>query len=147
MKTDSEIRESVVNALNWDAAIDPCKVTVVVKNSVATLLGEVRNYSEKLEARRAAQCVAGVGEVIVRIDVVPMDASSDSEIADAVVKALSWGSCLPGSQVTVRVEDGWVSLSGAVDWEYQRQNAANAMCILAGVKGFINNMTLNIARV
>jgi osmotically-inducible protein OsmY len=57
--------------------------------------------------------------------------------------ALSRGSSLPGDLVTVQVEDGWVSLSGAVRWHYQRQNAANAMCFLAGVKGFINNMTLN----
>ena len=146
MNTDSEIQENVIDALNWDAAVDSSKLTVWVKDRFATLEGQVRNYSEKLEARHTAQCVAGVRAVIVRIDVVPMDASSDSEIASAVVQALSCGACLPGGQVTVRVQDGWVSLSGAVDWDYQRQNAANAMCFLAGVKGFINNMTLNVAR-
>ena len=147
MNTDSEIQENVIDALNWDAAIDSSKMTVEVKDSVATLVGQVRNYSEKLEARRAAQCVAGVREVIVRIEVVPAESRSDSEIANAVVKALSLGSCLPGGLVTVQVENGWVSLSGAVDWSYQRQNAADAMCFLSGVKGFINNMTLNAARV
>jgi osmotically-inducible protein OsmY len=147
MNTDSEIQENVVDALNWDASIDSSGLTVTVKDGLATLVGQVRGYSEKLDARRTAQCVPGVRAVNVRIDVVPMDASSDAEIASAVVQALSLGSCLPGGQVKVRVEDGWVSLSGAVDWNYQRHNAAAAMCYLAGVKGLINNMTLTTARV
>ncbi len=145
MNTDSDIEENVIDALNWDAAVDTSKLTVSVKDRIAVLEGQVRNYSEKLEARHTAQCVAGVRAVIVRIDVMPMDASSDSEIASAVVKALSSGTCLPGGRVAVHVQDGWVSLSGAVDWDYQRRNAADAMSFLAGVKGFINNMTLNIA--
>jgi osmotically-inducible protein OsmY len=143
MNTDSEIQENVTDALNWDAAVDSSRLTVSVRDNLVTLRGEVRNYSEKMEARRAAQCVAGVRAVNVMIDVVPIDASSDSEIASAVAMALSWGSSLPGNRVTVMVEDGWVSLSGAVDWNYQRQNAANAMYYLSGVKGFIDNMTLN----
>jgi osmotically-inducible protein OsmY len=146
MSTDSGIREDVIDALNWDATIDSSNLTVAVKDGVAILAGQVRNYSETLEARRAAQCVAGVRAVIVRIEVVPTEASSDSEIEYAVVRALSLGSCLPGGLVTVRVEDGWVSLSGAVDWNYQRRNAADAMCFMAGVKGFINKMTLNAGR-
>jgi osmotically-inducible protein OsmY len=143
MNTDSEIQENVTDALNWDAAVDSSKLTVSVRDNLVTLRGEVRNYSEKVEARRAAQCIAGVRAVNVLIEVVPLDASSDSEIANAVVMALSRGTSLPGDLVTVQVEDGWVSLSGAVRWHYQRRNAANAMCFLAGVKGFINNMTLN----
>jgi osmotically-inducible protein OsmY len=143
MNTDSEIQVHVTDALNWDAAVDSSKLTVSVRDNFVTLTGQVRSYSEKMEARRTAQCVAGVRAVIVRIDVVPIDARSDEEIARAAVQALSWGTGLPGNRVTVQVQDGWVSLSGVVDWNYQRQNAANAMSFLAGVKGFINNMTWN----
>jgi osmotically-inducible protein OsmY len=143
MNTDSEILENVTDALCWDAAVDSSKLTVSVRDNVVTLKGQVRNYSEKIEARRAAQCVAGVRAVNVMIDVVPLEASSDSQIASAVVMASSWGSWVPGDLVTVQVEDDSVYLSGAVEWNYQRRNAANAMCYRAGVKGFINNMTLN----
>jgi osmotically-inducible protein OsmY len=143
MNTDSEILENVTEALNWDAAVDSSKLTVSVRDNLVTLKGQVRNYSEKIEARRAAQCVAGVRAVNVMIDVLPLEAGSDSEIAGAVVMALSWEPWLPGDLGTVQSEDGCVYLSGAVEWNYQRRNAANAMCYRAGVKGFINNMTSN----
>jgi hypothetical protein len=126
MNTDSEIQEKVTDALNWDAAVDSSKLTVSVKDNLAILGGQVRSYSEKMEARRAAQCIAGVRAVIDRIDVVPIDASCDSETASAVV--MTWS---------------WVSLSAAVDWNYRHRNASNAMFFAADAKGYINNMTLN----
>jgi osmotically-inducible protein OsmY len=141
MNTDSEIQQNVTDALNWDAALDSSKLTVSVRDNFVTLKEQFCNHAEKIEARRAAQCVAGVRTVILRIEVVPMDVRSNSEIANDMIQTLSWGSGLPGDGVTVWVVDGWVPLCGAVDWNYQRRNAANAVCFLAGVKGFINNMT------
>jgi hypothetical protein len=126
MNTDSEIQENVTDALDWDAAVDSSKLTVSVRDNLVTLGGQVCNYSGKMEARRAAQCIAGVRAVIDRIDVVPLDAGIDSQTLDAVV--MRWF---------------WVSLSGAVDWNYRRKKASNGMCFLADVQGFINHMTLN----
>ncbi len=74
MNTDSAIYETIVDALSWDIAIDSSRLTVTVKDRIATIEGEVRSHSDKLEARRAAQCAAGVRAVIIRIEVLPMNA-------------------------------------------------------------------------
>ena len=74
MNTDSEIQENIVDALYSDVAIDASKLTIAVRDRIATIAGRVRSHSDKLEARRAAQCVAGVRAVIVRIEVMPMNA-------------------------------------------------------------------------
>lgn len=83
MNTDSDIQENIVDALYSEVAMDSSKLTVAVRNRIATIEGRVRSYSDKLEARRAAQCVAGVRAVIVRIEVMPMNAkrfpASDQE--------------------------------------------------------------------
>jgi hypothetical protein len=97
MNTDSEIQDIVTDALEWDSAVDSSKLTVSVRDNIATLRGEVSNYSERMEARRATHCVAGVRSVIDRIDVVPMDSSSDALSASAVMMAWVRQPCLTAS--------------------------------------------------
>jgi osmotically-inducible protein OsmY len=72
MNTDSEIQENIADALIWDVAIDSSRLTVAVRDRIATIEGQVRSFSDKLEARRVAQCAAGVRAVIVKIEVKPM---------------------------------------------------------------------------
>ena len=88
MNTDSDIQENIVDALYSEVAMDSSKLTVEVRDRIATIEGRVRSYSDKLEARRAAQCVAGVRAVIVRIEVMPMNAkrfsTSDQEIINTM---------------------------------------------------------------
>lgn len=140
MKTDLEIQEDVTDELDWDAAIDATKITVAVADGLVTLAGHVTNYSEKWESERAAQRVAGVKAIIVDITVTPFESRSDADIAGAAAGALSWVSYLPKNAVKIQVEKGWITLSGTVDWDYQRQNAAAAVRFLLGVKGLTNKI-------
>jgi len=135
MKTDSQIQQDVTHELQWDAAIDSTDINVSVDNGLVTLEGQVNSYPEKWEAEKAVQRIAGVKALVVKLAVTPLDQRSDEDIARAAESALSWASYLAKDSIKIQVENGWLTLSGTVPWDYQRQNAARAVRYLTGVKG------------
>jgi osmotically-inducible protein OsmY len=144
MRSDSEIKRDVEEELKWNPSVDPTDIGVAVKNRVVTLTGFVKSYSEKYEAERAAKRVAGVVGVANDIEVrLPTGAERpDPELArDAVAAIKSW---LPASyeHIKVVVKNGWVTLEGAVEWNYQREYAERAVRPLKGVKGVTNLIEL-----
>jgi osmotically-inducible protein OsmY len=138
--TDRELREHVENALDWEPSIDAAEIGVSVDGGVVTLRGDVRSYSEKATAERVALGVYGAKAVANDITVRLREGQlhSDTEIAQAVVSALKWNTTVPDEKIAVAVGDGWVKLSGKVDWEYQRTAATNAVRDLEGVRGVTN---------
>jgi osmotically-inducible protein OsmY len=143
MKTDVQLRQDVVDELNWDAAIDATKIEITVKEGLVTLGGQVSSYSEKWESEQAVQRVAGVKALVVKIVVAPLGTYSDTDIAKAAESALAWVSYLPKDSIKIQVEAGWIKLTGTVDRDYQRQNATGAVRYLAGVKGITDDITLS----
>jgi len=144
MKTDAIIKLDVQDELEWEPSIDETKIGVAVDEGVVTLSGEVDSHSKKLAAEKAAKRVSGVKAVAEDI-VVKYPSSldkSDTEIAKAAVDALEWHSSVPNDTVIVKVENGWVTLSGTVKWAYQKYSASNAVKDLLGVKGVSNNIKL-----
>ncbi|SEL27431.1 Osmotically-inducible protein OsmY, contains BON domain [Maribacter orientalis] len=144
MKTDAKIKLDVQDELAWEPSIDETKIGVAVDEGVVTLSGEVDSHSKKLAAEKAAKRVSGVKAVAEDI-VVKYPSSldkSDTEIAKAAVDALEWHSSVPNDSVIVKVENGWVSLSGAVKWAYQKYSATNAVKDLVGVKGVSNSISI-----
>jgi osmotically-inducible protein OsmY len=144
MRSDSEIKRDVEEELKWNPSVDPTDIGVAVKNRVVTLTGFVKSYSEKYEAERAAKRVAGVVGVANDIEVrLPTGTERpDPELArDAVAAIKSW---LPASyeHIKVVVKNGWVTLEGAVEWNYQREYAERAVRPLKGVKGVTNLIEL-----
>ena len=137
MKTDNQLQQDVLAELRWEPSVNAAQIGTEVTNGIVTLAGHVASYSEKWDAERAAQRVAGVRGVAVQIDVtLPGSASrSDSDIAHAAENVLQWTTYLPRDTVKVLVERGWVTLSGAVDWDYQRKAAVLAVRHLLGVTG------------
>jgi osmotically-inducible protein OsmY len=142
MKTDSQLRQDVIDELNWDAAIDATKIEIAVQDGLVTLGGQVPHYSEKWVAEQAVQRVAGVKALVVKIAVAPPGSHTDADIARAADSALAGVSYLPKDAVKIQVENGWVQLSGKVDWDYQRQNAAAAVRYLVGVRGITDDITI-----
>ena len=144
MKTDAQLKKDVQAELEWDPAINAAEVGVAVKDGVVTLSGHLDTFAEKCEVERVAQRVAGVRAVAVEIDVklTAGSARSDSEIAHAVETAFKWHISVPSERIRVKVEKGWVTLSGEVDWEYQRAAAANLVRPLVGVVGVNNGIVL-----
>jgi osmotically-inducible protein OsmY len=137
MKTDSQLQSDVIAELAWEPSIHSEEIGVEVKGGVVTLAGHVGTYSEKLEAERAALRVVGVKALAVEIDVrlAGINARTDGDIARTVENVLQWTTCLNKDSVKIKVEGGWVTLSGEVNWDYQRQAAVDAVRNLMGVKG------------
>jgi osmotically-inducible protein OsmY len=141
---DRELQEHVQNALDWEPSIDAADIGVSVDAGVVTLRGDVRTYSEKATAERVALGVYGAKAVANDINVHLRDGQqrTDTEIAQTVLSALKWNTLVPDEKLTVSVSNGWVTLKGKVDWEYQRTAAARAVRDLMGVCGVTNSVTL-----
>lgn len=137
MKSDAELRKDVMAELAWDPSLDAEAIGVSVHAGVVTLSGHIGTYAEKTAAAKAAARVAGARAVAVELDVQlsPQHRRSDTEIAAAVWDTLSCRALVPVEQVRVVVEKGWITLSGEVEWDYERRSAENALRELPGVVG------------
>lgn len=144
MKTDADIRRDVESELQWDPSIDDRKIGVIVNNGVVTLTGEVVHFAGKLAAEDIAKRVSGVRAIANDLQVqIPLSGMrSDTDIAQAAVNALRWHVSMGGTQIKPIVKDGWITLSGNVNWGFQRTSAENAVRYLMGVKGVINSITV-----
>ena len=144
---DKELRQLVMDELEFEPSIDSAGIGVCAEHGVVTLSGHVPSYTQKLAAERAAWRVKGVKAIAQEIEVrLPGDArTNDDEIAQRALNSLAWSSAIPRDAVKVRVADGWVTLSGQVDWNYQREAAESEVRKLTGLVGVINDITLNPA--
>jgi osmotically-inducible protein OsmY len=144
MTTDSELKQDVIDELMWEPDINATEIGVAVKDGIVTLSGYVDTYHEKLAAERAAQGVSGVKAVVQETKVrLPGSLQrSDEDIAKAAANALAWTASVPHDRIKVKVQNGWITLSGQVDWRYQRDAAEDAVCNLMGVVGVSNQITV-----
>lgn len=142
MKSDQQLKQDVIAELAWEPAVNASQIGVEVKDGIVTLAGHVGSFTEKWQAEQAAQRVCGVKGLAVELDVnLPgMSNRTDADIARSVENTLQWQSFLPKGGVKVMVENGWVTLSGEVDWNYQRLSAANAVRNLLGVRGLTESI-------
>jgi osmotically-inducible protein OsmY len=141
IRTDSEIKRDVEDELRWDPEIiEPTDIAVSVNDGVVTLAGFAQSYKDKYEAEWAAKRVAGVVGIANDIEVrIPSsDQRSDPEIARDAVQAIKIQMPLSWENIKVVVRDGWVTLEGNVEWQYQREAAERAVRPVTGVKGLTN---------
>jgi osmotically-inducible protein OsmY len=149
MKTDSQIQTDVMQELKWDPSVTHEHIGVAVSDGIATLSGTVPTYIEKSAAEKAAQRVSGVKAVVEKIEVkLPGSFKrGDQEIAKAIVNHFIWNVQVPDDLVKPSVEDGWVDLSGEVEWDYQRSAAEKCARGLTGVIGVTNKITIKAKKV
>jgi osmotically-inducible protein OsmY len=142
--TDGELLEQVEDALDWEPSIDVSDIDLTVDGGVVTLRGDVGTYAEKQAAERVVLSVYGVGGVAndLKVRLGRQFEHSDTDIAQAAVHAMKWNTQAPSDRVTVAVSDGWVTLRGIVDWQYQKDAAEHAVRPLAGVRGIKNDVTV-----
>ena len=147
MKTDAQLQQDVMAELKWEPAVHAAQIGVEVKDGVVTLAGEVSSYSEKWNAERAAQRVNGVKALAVamKVKLSEFGKRTDADIAQSAKNILGWTSSLPADAVKVMVEGGWLTLSGDVGWQYQRQDAADSVRYLSGVIGVSNQIAIKPA--
>jgi osmotically-inducible protein OsmY len=143
MKTDAQLQKDVMEELKWEPSVTASEIGVSAANGVVTLNGTVPTYAEKWAAERAAQRVDGVKGIAEEIHIKPvgLHTKTDAEIAAVAATSLESHVWVPtGIQVTV--QNGWVTLAGVVNWEFQQRAAQDSVRFLAGVKGVSNNITL-----
>jgi osmotically-inducible protein OsmY len=144
MRSDAEIERDVKEELDWDPDLDATDIAVSVRNGVVTLTGFVRSYTDKYEAEAAAKRVAGVRAVANDIEVrMPsVDERPDPEIARDAVAAIKSQLPISSENIKAVVKNGWVTLEGQVEWQYQKNTAENAVRRIKGVKGVTNLIQL-----
>lgn len=145
MKTDADLKRSVIEELDWDPAINATAVGVSVKDGVVTLTGHLDSYGEKFAIEKALRRVAGVKAIALELDIklAPQHKRSDTEIASAaraVLAAAHFGAFVDGIQV--KVESGWVTLTGEVEWNFQRVAIESVLRPLKGVVGLSDQITI-----
>jgi osmotically-inducible protein OsmY len=144
MRSDSEIERDVKDELQWDPDLDASDIAVSVKKGVVTLAGFVKSYTDKYEAEAAAKRVAGVTAVANDIEVrMPsVDERPDPEIARDAAAALKASLPISSEHIKIVVKNGWITLEGQVEWQYQRATAETAVRRIKGVKGVTNTILL-----
>jgi osmotically-inducible protein OsmY len=144
MRTDSEIQRDIEDELRWDPSLENDDIAVAVRDGVVTLAGFVKSYLDKWHAERVAGRVKGV-KAIANDLTVRLPSSSerpDPDIARAALDALKWNIAVPHDRIKLKVDKGWVTLEGDVDWNFQREAAERAVRSLTGVKGVTNLITI-----
>ena len=142
--TDREIKQHGQSALDWEPSLDASDIGASVDEGVVTLRGNVGSYAEKTTAERVALRIYGVRGVAndLAVHLVSESQRTDTEVAQAAVAALKWNTMIPEGQVRVTVADGWVTLKGTVDWQYQKDAAHRAVRDLTGVRGVTNHIVI-----
>src|ERR1700682_2858722 len=145
MRSDIDIKGDVEAELRWNPDIDATDIAVAVRNGVVTLTGYVRSYAQKWEAEQVAKRVAGVAGVANDIEVrLPIfNQRPDPEIAREAVAEIQNQLPYSSDHIRVVVKDGWVTLEGSAEWNYQRERAEDAVRRVKGIKGVGNLITMN----
>ena len=144
-KSNEELQKDVQDAIKWEPLLNAAEIGVTAKDGVVTLTGTVDSYAKKLEAEDAAKSVEGVKAVIEKLEIKfngGWEKEDDSEIADEIIKAAKWNWEIPKDKIKAKVENGWVTLDGEVDWNYQRQAAEDLVKNHSGIVGITNNITI-----
>lgn len=145
MKNNADLQKDVQDAIKWEPLLKATEIGVIVKDGIVTLTGVVDNYTKKSEAEDAATNVAGVKVVVEKIEVKFRGSyapNHDNEIASEILNAFKWNWRVPNDNVKVKVEQGWVTLEGEFQWNYEKAAANDAVKNLLGVTGVSNNIQI-----
>ncbi|HWA88737.1 MAG TPA: BON domain-containing protein [Rhizomicrobium sp.] len=142
--SDLKLRQDVMDELEFEPSVNATHIGVAVDNGVVTLTGHVGTYFERLAAEQAARRVKGVRAIAEEIEVrYPFSNKiADDEIAKRAADMLDMDVAVPKNRIAVTVRDGQITLSGQVDWQYQRRAAEKTVAMLSGVSGVVNHVTI-----
>jgi len=141
-ESDRQLREAVLKQLEWDPQVTSRDIGVTAADNVVTLTGFAHHYSEKYAAEKAAKSVYGVRAVANDIEVKLGTARSDPEIARDLAQATKIDVTLPDNGIKTTVQDGFVTLEGSVEWNFQRSRIEAAARNVPGVRGVMNQIVI-----
>lgn len=139
-----KLRDDILDELTYEPIVDAAHIGVAVDQNVVTLSGHVNSYAQKLAAVAAVRRVKGVHGIADEIEVVDSAQvrTSDDELVKRAINMMSWDSVVPSEAVQVTVHNGLVTLTGKVNWQYQKSSAERGIRRLSGVRGVINNIEI-----
>ncbi len=142
--TDAILKQDIIDELEFEPSLDATHIAVSVSDGTVTLSGHVRSYTEKCNAEAVVKRMKGVRAIAQEIEVRPAGShlTADDEIARRAADVLRWHATVPREAVQVKVEDGWITLTGKVNWNYERSAAETAMRNLVGVRGVLNQIQI-----
>jgi osmotically-inducible protein OsmY len=142
---DLDLRQDILDELEFDPRVDAANVGVTVDDGIVTLTGHVGSYAERMAAERGVQRVKGVRAIAQEIEVrttLGALTAADDEIARRILDMMAWNTQIPQDAIKIKVQKGWVTLTGEVEWDFQRVAAENAVWQLFGVLGVFNVVTV-----
>jgi len=147
MKTDTQLQRDVMDELEFEPSVDASNIGVSAKAGIVTLTGKVGNYAEKYAASEATERVIGVKAVTdeLQVDLPSFHKRDDQDIAQAALNALEWDVSVPKDAIKVKVDQGWITLEGKVDYKFQQTAAEDAVQNLTGVTGVSNLISIKSA--
>jgi osmotically-inducible protein OsmY len=148
MGGDTQLKKHVEDELRWQPTVDEASIGVSVKDAIVTLTGHARTYAEKIAAERAVMRIKGVKALASELQVSLPGAHerTDEDIARAALNVLGWNAVVPKDAVKVQVTKGWVTLSGVVEWPFQKHTAEREISRLMGVRGVVNEIEVKPSR-
>lgn len=143
-KSDSKIKENILDELKWNPEINETDIGVIVKNGAVTLTGTVPSYAQKTAAVHAASTIKGVLAIADEIEVKLSyeTEGTDKDIAERIAHIFEWNTVVSGNDIQAEVRSGCVTLKGSVDWQYQRTYAQRQVESLKGVRLVFNNLKI-----
>jgi osmotically-inducible protein OsmY len=149
MGGDTQLKKHVEDELSWQPSVDHAHIGVSVKDAIVTLTGHVRTYAEKMAAERAVMRIHGVKALAseLQVSLPGTHERTDEDIARAALNVLAWNAVVPKDAIKVKVTKGVVTLSGLVEWSFQKHNAEREISRLIGVKGVINDVEVKPSRI
>ncbi|CAN7712894.1 BON domain-containing protein [Rhizobium sp. LjRoot98] len=140
--SDMALRQNIIDELEFEPSIDAADIGVAVDSGVVTLTGHVPSYFQKIEVENVVSRVRGVRGIAQEIEVRPfgINTTADDEIAKRALNSINWNTTVPNDAVLAKVTKGWVTLSGKVEWQYQKIAALDAVKRLTGLIGVTNNI-------
>lgn len=143
-KSNIELQEDVLSELEYEPSVNASDIGVTAKDGIVSLTGNVKSFMEKWAAVQAAGRVAGVKAVTdeLKVDLPAFHIRNDEDIARAALSALQWHVWVPSDRIKVKLDTGWLTLEGEVDYKYQQKAAEDAVRNLTGVKGVTNLITI-----
>ncbi|MGN6578570.1 MAG: BON domain-containing protein [Bordetella sp.] len=144
MKRDEELRQLVIDELEFEPSVDASRIGIAVGDGIVTLSGHVPTYDQKCAAERAALRVKGIRGIAQEIHVMypGTPQTADDQIAKRALDIIAWNVAIPQGAVQVKVQDGWVTLTGSVPWQFQRDAAMSSVRRLSGVRGVNNQIDI-----
>ena len=142
--SDIALRQHILNELEFEPSLDAAHIGVGVEDGVVTLTGYVHSFAEKAIAEQAVARVKGVRALAQELQVrYPQNKKTDDDqIAKRALKIIAWDTTVPDDKMKIKVQNGWITLSGEVEWSYQKTGAEEAVRKLSGVIGVTNLITV-----